>query len=174
MKINFPDTTGARLWEDLDMAEFTAITTQEQLDAIIGERLKRERETLSKKYADYDDIKKKAGDYEKQISDLTRSMEETAQKYTGYDRQLEELQGKLRAHETASVKTRIAHEYHIPYELAGRLSGETEEDIKKDAESLAQFIAKAPAAPLREPENHADAKTAALRQLTAELTRKGD
>lgn len=39
------------------MADFTAITTQEQFDAIIGERLKREKETYSKKYADYDDLK---------------------------------------------------------------------------------------------------------------------
>ena len=32
------------------MSEFTPITTQEELDAVIGERLKRERDTVTKRY----------------------------------------------------------------------------------------------------------------------------
>ena len=47
---------------------FEAITTQEQLDGIISDRLKRERETAEKKaaekYGDYDDLQKKVKDYE--------------------------------------------------------------------------------------------------------------
>ena len=39
------------------MAEFVPITTQEAFDAAIGERLKRERESIAKKYGDYDDLK---------------------------------------------------------------------------------------------------------------------
>ena len=35
------------------MAEFTPITTQEDFDKAIGERLKRERETVKKEYAGY-------------------------------------------------------------------------------------------------------------------------
>jgi hypothetical protein len=42
---------------------------------------------------------------------------------------------------------RIAHETGLPYELAERLSGTTEEDIRKDAETLAQFTSQAPATP---------------------------
>ena len=50
------------------MSEFTPITTQEQFDAAIGERLKRERESLAKKYGDYDALKQKTDDYERQIA----------------------------------------------------------------------------------------------------------
>ena len=52
------------------MGDFTPIETQEQLDAVIGERIKRERETSAKKYEGYlspDDFKSKTVDYEKQI-----------------------------------------------------------------------------------------------------------
>lgn len=35
------------------MAEFTPITTQDELDKVLAERLKRERETVRKEYAGY-------------------------------------------------------------------------------------------------------------------------
>ena len=42
------------------MGDFQKIETQEQLDAVIGERIKREKETIGKKYEGYispDDFK---------------------------------------------------------------------------------------------------------------------
>lgn len=158
------------------MAEFIAITTQEQFDAAIGERIKRERETLTKKYADYDELKEKATGYEKQIGDLNKTIEDNSKKYAGYDEELATLQGKVKGYETSSVKMRIAHDVGIPYELSGRLSGETEDDIRKDAESLAKLIASnRPGVPLRTTEPAgADNKTAALRAFTEKLTNKGE
>lgn len=158
------------------MAEFTPITTQEQFDAMISERLKRERETLSRKYGDYDELKSRVTDYEKQLGDMSRSMEEQSRKYAGYDKTLEELRAQVKGYETHSVKMRIAHETGIPYELAGRLSGETEEDIRRDAEGLSRFIGSpTPAAPLKSTEPAVgDARTAALRSLTTQLTSKGE
>lgn len=158
------------------MEEFTPITTQEQFNAAISERLKRERETLARKYGDYDDLKKKVADYEKQIGDLTRAANDAAAKYAGYDEQLAQLQAKVTGYETASVKTRIAHETGLPYELAGRLSGDTEEDIRKDAESLSKLLGQSQggrrsAPPLRdtEPAGNGTDKKAALRALGAQL-----
>jgi DNA repair exonuclease SbcCD nuclease subunit len=67
----------------------------------------------------------------------------------------EDLQNEIKAlndevnnYKTKDLKTRIAMEHKIPFELAGRLSGETEEEIKADAESLSEFIAKKPTLPL--------------------------
>ena len=40
------------------MSEFTPIETQEQLDKVIGERVRRAERQAAEKYADYDDIKK--------------------------------------------------------------------------------------------------------------------
>lgn len=153
------------------MAEFTPITTQEQLDALIGDRLKRERETISKRYSDYDTLKTKVADYEKQIGDLTRAAEDAAKKYAGYDQQMSELQSRVKGYETASVKTRIAHETGLPYELAGRLSGDSEEDIRKDAEGLAKLLGSSRQAPppRKDSEGGADGKRSALRALSAQL-----
>lgn len=158
------------------MAEFTPITTQEQFDAAIGERIRRERETTERKYADYTELKTKVSGYETTIADMTRAAETAAKKQADNDKLLTELQGKVKGYETASVKTRIALETGLPYELAARLSGETEEEIRKDAAALAKYVGKqTQAAPLRstEPEG-TGAAASALRALTNQLTSKGD
>lgn len=148
---------------------FEIIDTQEKLDAIISERLRRERETINKKYADYDDIKQKNADYEKQIGDMTKAAEESAKKYSGYDKQLADMQTKLKGYETSSVKMRIAHEKGIPYELAERLNGSTEDEIRTDAETLSQLIGKKTVAPLKSESFSADSKTAALKAFTSKI-----
>ena len=150
---------------------FEIIDTQEKFDAAIAERLRRERETVSKKYADYDDLKKKTAEYETTLGTMTKEAEKNAKKYSEYDKKLADLQAKVKGYETGSVKTRIAHETGIPFELAERLSGDTEEEIRKDAETLAKFIGgKQPSAPLKSSEDTpSDSKTAALRAFTAKL-----
>lgn len=124
------------------MAEFTPINTQEEFDAAIGARLKRERDTITARYADYDDLKKRVADQETQIGALTKERDDNAKKYAGYDKTVADLQAQVKGYETSSVKMRIAHETGIPYEMAARLSGETEEDIRKDAAMMARFVTK--------------------------------
>lgn len=155
------------------MAEFTPITTQEQFDAAIGERLKREREASAKKYGDYDELRRKAAEQEKQIGDLTRTIAESEAKYAGYDKTLAEAQEKIKGYETDSVKTRIALEAGLPYAMAARLAGESEEEIRKDAASLAKLMggAHTEAPPLRSTEpGGGNSKRDALRALNAQLT----
>lgn len=124
---------------------FEAITTQEQLDAVIKDRLEREREKFSgyedykKKAGDYDELKKKADGYETTIAEYKKAVDGD-DKNPGYKKQLKDLQGKVKGYETNSVKMRIAHENGIPYELAERLSGEDEDSIKKDAEKMAKYL----------------------------------
>ena len=76
----------------------------------------------------------------------------------------------MKGYETSSVKMRIAHENGIPYELAGRLSGDNEEAIKKDAESMSKFLkASGRRVPLAstEPEDGVDGKRAAIKKMLA-------
>lgn len=108
------------------MSEFVPINTQEEFDAAIGERLKRERKNVAAQYADYEDLKQKVTGYETQIGDLTKERDA--------------LQQQVKGHETNSVKMRIAQELGIPATMASRLTGETEEDIRKDAESMASIF----------------------------------
>ncbi len=153
------------------MADFTPINTQEEFDAAIGDRLKRERETVSKKYGDYEDLKKRVADQEAQISTLTKERDDNAKKYAGYDKSLSELQTQVKAHETNSVKMRIARETGLPAELAERLSGKDEADMRADAESLAKLIRSQNVAPVYRPggEGGTDGKDAALKNLVKKV-----
>ncbi len=91
------------------MAEFTPIMTQEDFDAAISERLKREQA----KYSDYDTIKSDLGTLRVQLS--------------AKDAEISTLQGKVKGYETDSVKRKIAHE--IGLEFARRMFGERYEVV---------------------------------------------
>lgn len=134
------------------MGEFEAITTQEAFDAAIGERIKRERETTAKKYEGYispEDHQKAIAEYETKLTDANTKLSEAATNKANYDKELADRDAKIKKYETDSVKMRIAHEVGIPYELSGRLSGDSEEAIRKDAQTLLAAIGNTkPTAPL--------------------------
>lgn len=138
------------------MDEFKPITTQEELDAVIRSRLERERN----KFADYDTLKTSNADLQKAL-DKARADAQTAAQASA--QKIAELEKQNKDYATAAVKTRIAAEFGIPDDIKDRLCGDTEEDIKKDAERLAPLFAnrRQPPPPLRSTEgegiNSADA-----------------
>lgn len=154
------------------MGEFKVISTQEELDALIKDRIERERKSLSEKYSDYDELKKRNTEYEAQVSKLSEANKAYEAKTAEYDKQISDLSLKIKGYETDSAKTRIALEAGLPYEMAGRLSGSTEEEIKKDAEILAKFVSKKETAPIRsgEPEKYNKSKDDALRTLVRNMS----
>ena len=101
---------------------------------------------------------------------MNKEINGDGEKNLGYKKQLEEAQGKIKGYETSSLKMRIAHENGIPYELAGRLSGSDEEEIKKDAETMAKFLRKKDVPPLAggDPQK-IDDKTTAMKGMLASL-----
>lgn len=166
------------------MGEFKAITTQEELDQIIGERLTRDRAARQKeitdKYGSLEELTKSKKALEDQVNalngqivTLNSQIEGQAKKYADYDAKLAELtaaQTKVKEYEAASIKQRIAHESGIPYELAGRLAGSTEDELKADAKLIAGFIQKREAPPLGSNEPAGTSTTdAAMRQLLNSL-----
>lgn len=155
--------------------EFTPITTQEELDKIISGRLAREREATAKKYADYDDLKSRAGEYDAKVADLTRQLEEAAARQADHDKTVAELHARIKSHETDSAKTRIALEAGLPYEMAGRLSGENEDELRTDAQTLAKYMTgkSTPVPPLPSRESGGESgERAALREMLHSM--KGD
>lgn len=125
------------------MSEFKPIETQEALDAILKDRLDRQKKSVT------DEIKKQ---YEGWISpeDAKKSTDEITAltgKLSDSEKTIADLTAKNSAYEISSVKMRIAHETGLPYELAERLSGSTEDEIRKDAETLSQFTSQAQATP---------------------------
>ena len=118
------------------MSEFKPITTQEEFDAAIKERLSREKA----KYSDYDQLKSLVEDLKKENVDLKSTIEADRQSKADADKQLEEMQNQISNYETASLRTRVALQYGLPYDLADRLQGTDEESFKADAERLAGFM----------------------------------
>ena len=145
------------------MSEFKPITTQEEFDAAIKGRLSREKE----KYGDYDQLKSRVEKLEKENVGLKSTIETTNQSKADADKQLEVLQNQIAGYETASLRTRVALQHGLPYDLADRLQGTDEESLKADAERLAGFMKKSqPVYPLgtKEPSS-IDDKDAALKGM---------
>lgn len=134
------------------MAEFKPITTQKEFDDAVDARLQQELA----KYSDYDDLKKKNEGYEKTLADNSKT--------------IATLQGQVKGYEVGAIKSKVARELGIPEGMAGRLSGETEEEIRKDAEGMAPFFSKTtPAAPLADTETTTKAKSENLRSMLQDL-----
>lgn len=135
------------------MADFKPIETQEAFDAAVADVKKQYEGWLSPE------------DYNAKNADLAKQLE--ANKTT-----IADLTAKAKAYESGALKMRIAHENGIPYELAGKLSGETEEEIKKDAETLAKFVKNQQPQPLANTEHgHVDTNDeyAPYRELLARM-----
>lgn len=152
------------------MSEFKTIETQEEFDAAIKARLDRNTKTVA------DEVKKSYEGYlsPDEAKKLTEQVDSLTKALTEKETAITDLTAKNKAYETASVKARIAHEKGLPYELAERLSGETEQDISADADKLAQFVSagKTPA-PLYNPQGNAGAKgtaEAAYMSMLGELS----
>lgn len=138
------------------MAEFTPINTQEEFDNRIRERLNREKETVSGRFQEQ--ITQKDGEIAKLKQDmeaLNGQLTEANQKISG----IPALEDKIKGYERASVKNKVAREVGIPYELAERLNGETEDDIRKDAEAMKKLIGSPKTAPLRNTDDNGGDKT---------------
>ena len=145
------------------MGDFKKIETQEQLEEVLKERLKRERETVEKKYEGY----LSPADAEEKYKGYL-SAEDVEAKYKNHlsPEDAAKLQAQIKGYETDSVKTRIAHELGLSYEAAKFLRGEDEESIKKSAEGLKSLVGGSNIAPLASTESlMSDAKDAALKKM---------
>ena len=110
--------------------------TQAELDAIVRDRLKRERE----KYADYADLQTKAKAYdeaqEAAKSELQRAVERAEKAET-------ELAGIKQEQERAALVAKLAAEKGVSAEMLSRMAG----DVAENAEWLAAHDATKPKYP---------------------------
>ena len=125
--------------------EFTPINSQEELDKVLGARLQRERETVSKQFqTQIDERDQKIAGFESQVAALNDKIKG----YTDQASEIADLKTKVKGYETSSAKMRIAHEIGLPYELAERLSGDDEKAMREDAEKLKKLMGARIVAPL--------------------------
>ena len=112
------------------------IETQEALDAIIKDRLKRERETTEKRFAGYIS----PDEHQKALDAANKAFDDYKKAHEGDEQTIADLTAKNKAYETASLKSRIAHEVGLDYAWISRLNGEDEQSIRADAESIKKLV----------------------------------
>lgn len=157
-------------------AEFEPITTKEALDAAIAAAIKAEHEAEKTKYGGT------AAELAKQLSTAQKDANEKKKIYDQQNETLQGLQKQVKGYESRQLKEKIAREAGLPYELAGRLSGDDEAALKTDAESLVKLLGKGKGAgvsPLANSEpaavgssgsSNTDGKAAAWRSLAKQLS----
>lgn len=94
--------------------------TQDEVDHIIEKRVARERQ----KYADYDSLKS-------QVDDLNTKLKTTSDEKN-------ELEKKLGAAQLETDRIKVIHKFNVPEKLQEFVTGETVEDMSKQAEKLAE------------------------------------
>ena len=103
--------------------------SQEQVDAIVRDRLARERE----KYKDYNDLKSKAAEYDKQQEASKTELQKAQEQAEALKK---ELSGLKEQEKIRSIRTKVSGETGVPSEL---LTGDSEEDCKTQAEAILKF-----------------------------------
>jgi hypothetical protein len=103
--------------------------SQEQVDAIVRDRLARERE----KYKDYNDLKSKAAEYDKQQEASKTELQKAREQAEALRK---ELSGLKEQEKIRGIRTKVSGETGVPSEL---LTGDSEEDCRTQAEAILKF-----------------------------------
>ena len=159
------------------MSEFKAITTQEEFDSMVKERLDRQAkktaDEVKKSFEGWlspDDVKKATADLEKKLADKDGKLTENK---AAFDR----LSAEKKALELDRAREAAARDAGLPFELAGRLSGNTADELKADAEALSKLVSAKQGEPYVQPlfqagraEGAANATDAAYMAMLSELS----
>lgn len=127
------------------MADFKPINTQAEFDAAVAERIRAE----TSKFADYDALKEKAGKYEEllgknleqQVETLKQQLKTANNTISDNAKAVADLKARAETAEASLLRVKVAHANNIPYEMAERLNGATEEELAADAKALSKFVA---------------------------------
>lgn len=153
--------------------DFKVIESQEDFDKAIQKRLAQKDREAAEKYKDYlspDDVAEMKAEYEKRIKDAAEQVKSVKESYVTQDAEFKALTERAEKAERSLLKNRIAHENGLPLELSARLIGDTEEELKADAESLASFMKPQTAPPLMSMEpKSTDSSSAAWAKMLAGL-----
>lgn len=129
---------------------FQAIESQEQLDAIIKERLKRDREATAKRYEGWVSPE----ELQKAVNEANKALDDYKKAHEGDEQTIADLTAKNKSYETASLKSRIAHEVGLSYEWISRIGGDDEASIRADAESLKKLVGAHAPLPTKDTESY--------------------
>lgn len=123
------------------------------------------------KPTDYEELKETNSTLEQQLTDLQTTLDTHQDELNSVD----DLKKEVETYKLNDLKTNIANQAGIPLELAGRLSGATEDEIKADAEKMAGFVNKKQVLPLKHSEpSKVDTEDKAYSNMLDNLNLKGE
>jgi TolA-binding protein len=135
---------------------FKVIETQEELEAVLSDRLKRAEKQHEEKAAEiqrqFEEAQKKIAELTTTNDSMSKTITENQEKYANADKTIEELNSKISAYETDSAKTKIAIELGLPMELKDTIQGSDEESMRKNAETISKYVKVKSVPPLGDPE----------------------
>jgi len=146
---------------------------KEAIDKVMAEHGKT---IQAAKPTDYDDLKSTKETLEKQVEELNGTLTATNDKYTQQESTLGDLQKQVKGYEVDTLKNRIASQVGLPLNLAGRLTGTTEDELKADAENFASFVSKPSPLPLKptEPAGKSKNNDEDIREIVQKLNGTGE
>ena len=112
-----------------NQANETKTFTQAELDAIVQDRVKRERA----KYDGFEDFKAKAQKYDEQEEANKSELQKAQERATELE---EKLKKKEHEESIREMKKKIADELKVPADL---LTGETEDECRTQAQAIMSF-----------------------------------
>lgn len=160
------------------MSEFKPITSQEEFESKLTERLAQKERAVKKQFDGFlskDDVEKLKNEYETKIASLSSDNDEKYKNYIAPDELAKiknEYETKIAKYESDSVKTKIAIETGLPLELRNRLKGSTEEEIREDAKTLCGFTTKKRNSHLATSEVSKEGNDGYFRKLLKELEKE--
>lgn len=102
---------------------------QEEVDKVVETRLERQK----KQYADYDDLKEKAGKVDSIASEYEEKLKEK-------DTKLSEAEKLVGSAKLETVKVKAIHQFKLSDELSEFLNGDDEKTILSQAEKLSKGV----------------------------------
>lgn len=152
------------------MNDFKVIESQEQFDEAIKDRLLREREKFSASLKDLERLKDENKALNEELAEAKKAIKGEGELRSQYDKQIEDLTGKVKGFELSQLKTRVALEEGLPFELAERLAGDDEDSVRKDAKAMCSFFQPEVVTPLKDSEDPVlDERAQAYKNLLKDL-----
>lgn len=105
----------------------------------INEIMKKHGQTMNElsNHPDQAELRESVEALEQQKAELEQKIEEA--KNFDLDEEITKYEQQIEGHKRNMYKVRLASEYDLPLELADKLEGTTEEELKADAEQLVQY-----------------------------------
>lgn len=157
------------------MSDFTAITSQEQLDSVIGDRLKRSEEKWQKKYEGYlspDEVNAQMSELQKQLADATTALDGVSKKVASHEKEIAERDSRIKGYEVSALKHRVAHENGLSFDAVDFLQGDDEETIRASADKFKSLMGKSHSSPeFRSEPDVSNSKDASIKKLAQSLSK---